>query len=94
MAVLLQPERAWTVSPFVKALCCVNLGGLLGLLLAGCEDDTTPKPVTEQRLNIGFGMNSKIIVLPTGERVLLITGGDGLATCCLLPPIQPQKVER
>lgn len=64
------------------------------LLIAGCVDSTAAKPVTEQKLNVGSGMNAKIIVLPTGERVLLITGGDGLATCCLLPPKPDVKVEQ
>ena len=63
----------------------------VALGLIACAPDTAPKPTTETRLNIGSGMNAKIIVLPTGERVLLITGSEGLATCCLLPSIPVEK---
>jgi len=70
------------------------LFALAPVLLAGCADDANPKPSTEQVLNVGIGMSAKIIVLPTGERVLLITGGEGLATCCLLPPKPEVQVEK
>jgi hypothetical protein len=33
--------------------------------------------------------DARIIVLPTGERVLVLTGSEGLAACCLLPPKSP-----
>ena len=64
---------------------------LVFITVIGCVPDNSPKPTTETKLNIGLGMNAKIINLPTGERVLLITGSDGLATCCLLPPLNPEK---
>jgi hypothetical protein len=61
------------------------------LFFSACVPDDSPKPTTETKLNVGMGMNAKIIVLPTGERVLLITGSEGLATCCLLPSIPVEK---
>jgi len=60
----------------------------------GAFAQQTTKPTVEQKIDVGWGMNAKIIVLPTGERVLLITGSEGLATCCLLPPLAPPTVEK
>lgn len=39
--------------------------------------------------------DARIIILPTGERVLVMTGDNGMAACCVLPPKpEPAKVEK
>jgi hypothetical protein len=49
----------------------------------------------EHRLNIpGFWDSSAIIVLPTGERVLLLCVNGGIDKMLLLPPLPANKVEK
>jgi hypothetical protein len=39
--------------------------------------------------------DARIVILPTGERVLVMSGDNGMATCCVLPPKpEPAKVEK
>jgi prepilin-type N-terminal cleavage/methylation domain-containing protein len=49
-------------------------------------------PIEETIVRFGGGRTGYVIVLPTGERVLMITG-NGTA-CCLLPPLKEAKVEK
>lgn len=69
---------------------------LLLLALFGC--DSKPDPEREIRVeaklddaNLPRIGDARVVVLPTGERVLVMTGSDGLATCCLLPPLPAEK---
>ena len=64
---------------------------LLGLAACG---DTDPAVAAAKDVHVEVVLNdrhipkvddARILVLPTGERVLVLTGGEGLATCCLLP---------
>ena len=73
---------------------CYPIGAVIGLCLVACDEEQAPSPTVETKLDIRIGLYSEILVLPTGERVLLITGSNGLATCCLLPPLAQQKVEK
>jgi hypothetical protein len=71
------------------------------LYLVGCEK----QPVSPDRA-IGVEVklddslipkvsDARIIILPTGERVLVMTGDNGMAACCVLPPKpEPAKVEK
>lgn len=76
------------------------IGAILAVIAAiaipavAAKTEAGRKPTVEQKIDVGWDKTANIIVLPTGERVLLITGSDGLATCCLLPPLAPQQVEK
>jgi len=82
-------KRTAIIVALGTAIAC----GVLVLPVAA-KTEAGRKPTVEQTLDVGWARNAKIIVLPTGERVLLITGSDGLATCCLLPPLAPPQVEK
>lgn len=68
------------------------------LLLAGCvENAPSSKIVKEQRISdkgVPRFDSIDVIVLPTGERILVMSGQNGLSACCLLPPLAPPKVEK
>lgn len=74
------------------------LGGVaFALMLTGCTEDTKPKVSMEQKISdkgVPRFDSISVIVLPTGERVLVMSGTEGLGTCCLLPPLPPPKVEK
>lgn len=73
---------------------------LLAVLLMSCElQPQQPKleAAVESKIsdkNIPKVNDIRTIVLPTGERILVMTGPEGLATCCLLPPLKEAKVEK
>jgi hypothetical protein len=67
------------------------------ILLAGC-DQAPANPAKDVSVEVVLNdrpipkvNDARVIVLPTGERVLVMTGPDGLATCCLLPPLKAEK---
>jgi hypothetical protein len=71
------------------------------LYLVGCEKQpVSPDRAVGVEVKLDDSLiprvnDARVIVLPTGERILVMTGSDGLATCCLLPPKpEPAKVER
>lgn len=41
--------------------------------------------------NIPYVADARVLLLPSGERVLILTGSNGLAACCLLPPRPVEK---
>lgn len=54
--------------------------------------DAPPEPGLELRLGdkvLPWYSDARIIVLPTGERILVLAGGDGRGCCCYLPPLPP-----
>lgn len=57
---------------------------------------TPPVVVTESDdLSLGHGNYGQILVLPTGERILMINPGGKVHDAVLLPPLTPAaKVER
>lgn len=66
------------------------------ILLAGCGEQ--PNPATDVKVEVVLNDlhiprvgDARVIILPSGERVLVMTGPDGLATCCLLPPLKVEK---
>ena len=75
------------------------------LLMSSCET-TPPSPdraigveVTLDDTLIPKVNDARIIVMPSEERILVLTGSEGLAACCLLPPKPPttpvnEKVEK
>ena len=67
------------------------------LALGGCVDDPTPAktPIKIERLDDREVAVAAlyIVTLPTGERVLLITGSS-CTTTTLLPPAPAEKVEK
>lgn len=52
------------------------------------EGSAMPTPTTEQDIDLGAGERARIVILPTGERVLLTYGG---VHACLLPPAPVEK---
>lgn len=67
------------------------------IFLAGCEQ-SPPNPATDVAVEVKLNdraipkvSDACVIVLPSGERVLVMTGPEGLATCCLLPPLKAEK---
>jgi hypothetical protein len=85
---------------FKTALKATLLGMAVPLVLllplAACGETSKPEAqvgveVILNDSNIPKVSDARVLVLPTGERVLVLTGRDGLATCCLLPPRQLEK---
>lgn len=77
--------------PIIIAACA--------LALVGC-DSTPPSPERAVRVEVRLDdrvlpsvHDARIVVLPAGERVLVMTGAEGLATCCLLPPLPAEKAQ-
>lgn len=70
------------------------------LYLTGCEKQpVSPDRAVGVEVKLDDSLipkvdDARVIVLPTGERILVLTGTDGLATCCLLPPKPDVKVEK
>lgn len=61
------------------------------------EEPAKPQVAVEQKISdkgVARFDSISVIVLPTGERVLVMSGTEGLGTCCLLPPLPPPKVEK
>jgi len=77
---------------FIVAICVtMTLTGL-----AGCATSAPPKgkAAVEQKIsdaNFGRFDDVRVIVLPSGERVLVLSGANGLSACCLLPPLPVEK---
>ena len=88
-------RRAFT---FVEVLILAAIVLIIAALAEGAAcspSDNGPKPVEEQTLSLGGAMEGRIVVLPTGERVLIIATVDGTVNgCCLLPPLKEAKVEQ
>lgn len=65
------------------------------LMISSCETQpTSPDRAVGVEVTLDDKLlpkvnDARIIVLPTGERVLVLTGSEGLAACCLLPPKPP-----
>lgn len=77
------------------------LSGALALLVNTACTTATTDPAKNVQVevvlsdkNIPQVTDARVIVLPSGERVLVLTGPEGLATCCLLPPLSAPKVEK
>lgn len=54
------------------------------------------KVIEEQRINdegVSRFDSIQVLILPSGERVLVMSGPEGLGACCLLPPLPPPTVE-
>jgi hypothetical protein len=52
--------------------------------------DTPPEVILEQRIGdkvLPGISDARVVVLPTGERVLVMFGSEGRGLCCLLPPL-------
>lgn len=67
------------------------------LICFACSEDAKPKVGMEQKISdrgVPRFDSINVIVLPTGERVLVMSGDNGLSACCLLPPLPAPKVEK
>ena len=77
----------------ILALICCGL-----ITLPGCnEASATNAAKVEQRIgdrNVKRFDSIQVIVLPTGERVLVMSGTEGLGACCLLPQLPQPAVEK
>lgn len=90
-------EERWAI---LKACTVIGLVLALGigclLCLTSCGEPSKPEAQVGVEMilsdsNMPEVSDARVLVLPTGERVLVLTGGNGLATCCLLPPRQLEK---
>lgn len=81
--------------PYIFAFLCILA---LLLMLTGCNDASTVNVAqVEQKIgdkNVKRFDSIQVIVLPTGERVLVMSGAEGLGACCLLPPKPSPTVEK
>lgn len=81
----------------------IAAGAIVALILALCfaivfigrsrpasAETAPPEVVLEQRLGdkvLPGISDARVVVLPTGERVLVMFGSEGRGFCCLLPPL-------
>jgi hypothetical protein len=78
------------------------IASILVVLLVGCEKQPPVGPDRAVGVEVKLDdslipkvSDARIIILPTGERVLVMTGDNGMAACCVLPPKpEPVKVEK
>lgn len=94
-------RRAFTL---IELMICISIVAIILAIavpnLMAAKESTapqTPKPAVEMVLNdidLNYVGYAKVIVLPTGERVLFLSGSHGIAAC-LLPPLPKEaKVEK
>lgn len=96
--------RAFTL---IEAMICVAIVAILAAMFiaaivenkAAASAPPTPlAPATVESRSVvansaGWPVEAKVMVLPTGERVLVAYHSRGVAVC-LLPPIKEGKVEQ
>lgn len=76
---------------FIVAVCLALAIVVIACVRAGQSPRPAPPEIgLEQRLGdkvLPGISDASVVVLPTGERVLVMFGSEGRGFCCLLPPL-------